>query len=77
MRNINRIKPFLNELEKLWEAYPDLRFGQLVYLLAEKLDCDIFFPEEERWLEVIRETKRPDYSNYALIRVKNAQNDTN
>ncbi len=77
MRNINRIKPFLNELEKLWEAYPDLRFGQLVYLLAEKLDCDIFFPEEERWLEAIRETKRPEYSNYALIRVKNAQNDTN
>ena len=30
MRNINRIRPFLDELEKIWRKNPDLRFTQLV-----------------------------------------------
>lgn len=71
MRDKERIKPFLAELEKLWEVYPDFRFGQLIYLLAEKLGCDIFFPEEDTWLEAIKSVKTPDYSNYALNRGKN------
>jgi len=71
MRDKNRIKPFLAEFEKLWEVYPDFRFGQLIYLLAEKLDCDIFFPEEDRWLEAIKPVSKPDYSHYAIHQSKN------
>lgn len=29
-REISRIEPMLDEFRKLWEKYPDLRFGQLV-----------------------------------------------
>lgn len=30
MRDPARIRPFLDRLEKLWLAYPDLRLGQLI-----------------------------------------------
>jgi len=30
MRDKNRIRPFLEELAKEWDKYPDLRFGQLM-----------------------------------------------
>ncbi len=54
MRDINRIEPFLKKVEELWKLYPDFRFGQIIYLLAEGIGRDIFFPEEKEWLEVIQ-----------------------
>jgi hypothetical protein len=54
MRDINRIEPFLKELEVLWEQKPDLRFGQLIYILADEIKRDIFFPEEDEWLKHIK-----------------------
>ncbi len=30
MRDINRIRPFLDKVAEVWERYPDLRFGQFV-----------------------------------------------
>jgi len=53
MRDKNRIKPFLNKIEELWLLHPDYRFGQIIYLLADKIGRDIFFPEEKEWLECI------------------------
>lgn len=53
MRDKNRIKPFLENLEELWLRYPDYRFGQLIYLLADKIEQDIFFPEEDKWINTI------------------------
>lgn len=61
MRNKNRIKPFLEELGIFWEKNQDLRFGQVIYLLAGKLETDIFFPEEDKWLEAIKSAKTPYY----------------
>lgn len=60
MRNKNRIEPFLKAVQTLWEKQPDLRFGQIIYMLAENLDSiprDIFFPEEDEWLRAISKTK--------------------
>ena len=34
MRDINRIKPILKEIEKLWLQNPDFRIGQLIYVIA-------------------------------------------
>ena len=35
---------------------PDIRFGQLIYILAEKLDThDIFFPEDDKWLDAVNQ----------------------
>lgn len=55
MRDIKRIGPFLEKLGELWKFYPDLRFGQLIYVLTQDMKCgDIFFPEESVWEEVIQ-----------------------
>lgn len=50
MRDKCKIKPFLNKLEELWLFHSDLRFGQIIYLLADDIGRDIFFPEEKEWL---------------------------
>ena len=54
MRDINRIEPFLDKLKELWLRYPDMRFGQIIYLLAGEIQRDIFFPEEQEWLDKIQ-----------------------
>ena len=54
MRDKDRIKPFLENLEELWMKYPDYRFGQLVYLLMDEMGQDIFFPEEGVWIDTIK-----------------------
>lgn len=58
MRDKNRIKPFLQKLEKLWLKYPDYRFGQIIYMLAGEIGRDIFFPEEKEWEEAINKLKQ-------------------
>lgn len=47
MRNINRIEPFLKKLQNLWSSRPDLRFGQIISILEDKLDKDSFNAEED------------------------------
>ena len=48
MRDPNRIKPFLETIEKCWEQVPDWRFGQLVENLKRRLDIkDLFYIEDE------------------------------
>jgi len=54
MRNKKRIDPFLKEIGNLWKLYPDYRFGQLIYLIADEIGGDIFFPEEQEWLDKIQ-----------------------
>ena len=59
MRKIERIKPFLEELEKVWEKYPDLRFWQLVCSIAcngKDGPVDPFYWEEEKWIEQMKKT---------------------
>ena len=63
LRDPNRIKPFLENLEKLWLRYPDYRFGQLIYLLAGEIGQDIFFPEEGAWINAI-ERLIAEYDEY-------------
>jgi len=60
MRDKKRIEPFLKKLQLFWEKNPDLRFGQIVYILAEKLNVwDIFFPEDDKWSEAIDKLETP------------------
>lgn len=55
MRDIKRIKPFLEEIEKLWEKVPDWRFGQLIINVLGTCKKDPFFYEEEEMLELWKE----------------------
>lgn len=54
MRKKERIKPFLDELGKIWEENcPDWRFGQLMYNIFRKTG-DPFYFEEDKMMEEIR-----------------------
>lgn len=52
MRDPNRIKPFLEKFEELWNLSPDKRFGQLVYCLLPK-DNDGFYIEDDVFEKLI------------------------
>lgn len=56
MRDKNRIPILLNKLQELWQMYPDYRFGQLISNIADS-SIDIFFPEDDKWLEWIENYK--------------------
>lgn len=62
MRDINRIKPFCDELAELWSKHPDLRFGQIMNNIARYMQMehrrDMFFMEEDELMKVIREQLR-------------------
>ena len=55
MRDTKRIKPFLEEIEKLWEKVPDWRFGQLVMNVLGTCKKDPFFYEDDEMLELWKE----------------------
>lgn len=55
MRDVNRIDNFLNEVGKLWkENIPDWRFMQLICNLQSACGSDMFYMEEDRFLEHLR-----------------------
>ena len=55
MRSLDRIKPFLKRLEKLWLQNPDLRFAQIAEIVKHKLGTDdIFYVEDEKVIEVLK-----------------------
>lgn len=47
-RSIQRIPIILAELQTFWERHPDLRLGQVFYMIV---DGDFFYMEDERILE--------------------------
>ena len=55
MRDSNRIPAFCYKLAKLWEEFPDWRFGQLISNLTDRKD--IFYIEDEDLFEQM-ENKR-------------------
>lgn len=60
MRPAERLDGFYRELKKIHkEQFQDWRFGQLmsnfIQFMAVEKRTDIFFPEEDRMLEYIRE----------------------
>lgn len=59
MRDLKRIGPMVELFEKLWEKYPDMRFGQMVsFVYSEaslKFGRDPFYIEEPDWKELLLE----------------------
>lgn len=55
MRDVDRIKPFLEDIEKIWkEKCPDWRFGQLMFnFICES--GDPFYWEEEKFLTELKQ----------------------
>ena len=51
MRKKERIKPFLERLEVVWNKVPDWRFGQLMCNVLNSMNKDPFFPEDDEMIE--------------------------
>ena len=51
MRDRNRIRPFLERLEKAWNEVPDWRFGQLMCNVLGSMPRDPFFLEDDEMIE--------------------------
>ncbi len=59
MRDIDRIKPFLEQFEKLWLQNPDYRFGQLAKVIFHNVNGDMFYAEDEYPLsEIVKLIKK-------------------
>ena len=57
MRDPNRIKKILNEIEEIWENNSDWRFGQLLCNIRYFQGKDIFYIEDEVLEEKLKEGK--------------------
>ena len=53
MRDPKRIRKFCNRLAAVWEQVPDWRFGQLIVNVSRAYGQDIFFPEDDKMIEII------------------------
>lgn len=61
-RDPDRINTVLEELEKYWKDYPDLRLGQLIFILSSKhrnID-DPFYMEDDELLRTLKEINNND-----------------
>lgn len=57
MRDPARIRPMLDELEKLWLQHPDLRLGQLIDTALFGHGAPLFYVEDDEMLEAMRTFK--------------------
>lgn len=60
MRNPQRLDAFYESVKKIHkESFPDWRFGQLFfnfwYWLSNEKHIDIFFPEEDETIKLLKE----------------------
>lgn len=55
MRDVNRIDTFLEDLGFYWKKHcPDWRFTQLISNIQRAHGNDLFYTEEDRFLEIVR-----------------------
>ena len=56
MRNQKRIPEILNELERIWKEYPDLRLGQIIMIATRpKNPCpEVFYIEDDNIFEGLK-----------------------
>lgn len=55
MRDINRINEVLAALKENWEKVPDWRLGQLLCNLQSAAGNDLFYVEDDKFIELLEE----------------------
>ena len=55
MRDINRIDEVLAALKENWEKVPDWRLGQLFCNLQSAAGNDLFYVEDDKFVELLEE----------------------
>ncbi len=60
MRDIKRIKPIIERIEKLWLENPDFRLGQLLMVITSTGEHNpkLFYMEDEEFLQKLEETQK-------------------
>lgn len=54
MRNPERIKPFLEQIEVIWNRYPDMRFGQLISnIFSISGNPSFFYREDNEFMDIM------------------------
>lgn len=58
MRDPKRIAVIISKLQKIWETSPDLRFGQLFYIIEDERrrqgsQMDLFYYEDDQWEKIL------------------------
>ena len=53
-RDPARIPKLIEELQALWEAYPDYRFGQMIVNIAHTGVARMYSMEDDAWMRRIR-----------------------
>ena len=68
MRDIERIKPLIGRLEKLWFENPDFRLGQLIMGITRTGETNpkLFTMEDDEFLEKLDEIEK----QFAEIKAK-------
>lgn len=80
MRNPDRIRPMLKQLELYWRANPDLRLGQIVSNMAASVGSkDCFFTEDDKMMgiltaENIRQEIKEQSKQPEILEVMNINN---
>lgn len=80
MRNPDRIRPMLKQLELYWRANPDLRLGQIVSNMAASAGSkDCFFTEDDKMMgiltaENIRQEIKEQSKQPEILEVMNINN---
>lgn len=59
MRDVGRIEPFCQRLQKVWEMVPDWRFFQLISNFMSYVGSDCFYTEDDRAIELLEKFVRP------------------
>lgn len=55
MRDIERIDKILQEINKVWKRYPDLRFTQLIVNVMSARGSDLYYMEDEKFIKILKE----------------------
>lgn len=63
MRDPKRIDAFCSDLAKLWHKVPDWRFGQFLSNVLDSYNGDIFFPEDDKLLQFMKDYFKQENSS--------------
>lgn len=60
MRDIKRIDPIIQRLEKIWLENPDFRLGQLIMVITRTgvTDPKLFYMEDEEFLKKLHDIEK-------------------
>ena len=70
MRDIKRIPSLLKRLRTVWEKCPDIRLGQLMFIVQNRFGAMLFDTEDEEIISFIEATINSSITNENSVNKK-------